>query len=231
MNPPDALFIPRPLDYSATFLWALSGAIVAERRQYDVTGVAAIALVSSTGGGLLRDGLFLQSGPPALLRTPAYLAIVALAVAGIVVFGRRVRNAGLVRTLVRGADGFGVGAYAVVGMRLAAQEGLAAFAMVVVGMVNAVGGGLLRDVLTRQDPELFRPGPLNALAALPACGAYLLMTTLGIGATVAGWASVALAFTIRMASVRFELATRPLRSPSGPPAGPNTPGPTRERNE
>jgi hypothetical protein len=81
----------------------LSGAIVAERRQYDVTGVAAIALVSSTGGGLLRDGLFLQSGPPALPRTPAYLAIVALAVAGVVVFGRRVRNSGLVRTLVRGA--------------------------------------------------------------------------------------------------------------------------------
>ena len=64
-----AFEIPVYFDYPATFIWALSGALLAARLRMDPTGVAIIALVTAAGGGLLRDGLFLQAGPPALLRT------------------------------------------------------------------------------------------------------------------------------------------------------------------
>ena len=57
----------RYFDFAATFLWASSGAVLAAQRGYDLTGIFAIALVSACGGGLLRDGLFLQAGPPMLV--------------------------------------------------------------------------------------------------------------------------------------------------------------------
>ena len=54
-------------DYGATFLWAISGAVLGARRGFDVVGVLTVALVSAAGGGLLRDGFFMQDGPPRLL--------------------------------------------------------------------------------------------------------------------------------------------------------------------
>src|SRR5215203_891974 len=85
---PDSIFTVQTLfDYAATFAWALSGALIAARRGYDVFGLTVVALVSATGGGLLRDGLFLQNGPPALARTPEYLLIVLAAVLLVRVIG------------------------------------------------------------------------------------------------------------------------------------------------
>ncbi|MFI0404076.1 MAG: trimeric intracellular cation channel family protein, partial [Cyanobium sp.] len=67
-------------DYSATFLWALSGALLAARKAYAIPGILTVSFVSSVGGGLLRDGLFLQNGPPMVVRTPGYLGLIGAAV-------------------------------------------------------------------------------------------------------------------------------------------------------
>jgi hypothetical protein len=90
----------RYFDLGASFIWAVSGALLAAGRGYDLTGIYAIALVSSTGGGLLRDGLFLQEGPPAFhlgltlllavdprLAAPFTIALVALLRVGAVRYG------------------------------------------------------------------------------------------------------------------------------------------------
>jgi hypothetical protein len=58
--------VPAIFEYVATFAWAMSGAVVGIRKGFDLTGVFVIALLSATGGGLLRDAVFLQ-------RTPAFL--------------------------------------------------------------------------------------------------------------------------------------------------------------
>src|SRR5512145_2701234 len=79
--------LPVFFDYPATFIWALSGALLAARLRLDPTGVAIIALVTAAGGGLLRDGLFLQAGPPALLRTPVYIILIAVATAIVIAAG------------------------------------------------------------------------------------------------------------------------------------------------
>ena len=70
--------IPLYFDYFATFAWALSGAVVGVRRGYDIVGVFVIALVSSTGGGLIRDG-FLLHRTPVVLTDSVYLALIILA--------------------------------------------------------------------------------------------------------------------------------------------------------
>ena len=209
---PDQVFtVPWYFDYGATFLWAVSGAIVAARRGYDLSGVAALALVSSTGGGLIRDGLFLQNGPPMLVRTPVYLLIVAAAALLVLVVGARLHKHLYFSHLVEIVDALGLGAYAVVGMQLAIEAGLSLPGVTLIGVVNAVGGGILRDLLTRQEPEAFKPGTLTVVAVLGCCLVFLVLEKgFEVSPYLAAWPTIIVAFTIRVLSIRYDIRTRPL---------------------
>jgi len=66
------------IDLSATCLYAMTGALLAIRRHYDVIGMFVLALVSGVGGGLIRDGIFIQNGPPLAISDGRYLAVVIL---------------------------------------------------------------------------------------------------------------------------------------------------------
>jgi uncharacterized membrane protein YeiH len=202
----------RCFDYGATFAWALSGAVLGARRGYDFTGTFALALVSSCGGGLLRDAVFLQAGPPAMIRTPAYLLLAASAalvtwLAGVRSLASWRQRVGSVTAV---ADALGLGAFAVVGTELALSASIGVVGAMLVGVVNAVGGGFLRSVILRQTPEVLKPGRLTALAAFAGAVVYLLLCRgFHVGEQLAGWATVALVAGLRFASVRYQLTTRP----------------------
>jgi len=205
----DAAFhLPNFVDYAATLIWAVSGALVAARRGYDIAGIAALALVASTGGGLLRDGLFLQQGPPVLVRSPTYFILIGIASVGVVLFGRYVVRVRFFDTLIILVDGVGIGAYALVGLQLSRTAGLEAPAAVFVGVVNAVGGGLLRDVLVRREPDIFRPGVPTALAALFGCLVFLGLTRLlDLREAIAAWIAIGAVLALRVLALRFDLRT------------------------
>src|SRR6476659_5154831 len=79
--PPDPLTVrtvalPLSIDLGATFLFSITGAMVGIRRHYDPVGVFVMALACGLGGGLLRDGLFIQSGPPMAMRNGNYIIAV-----------------------------------------------------------------------------------------------------------------------------------------------------------
>ncbi len=157
-------------DWTATFLWAASGALLAARRGYDILGIAIIALVSACGGGLLRDGIFLQNGPPLVVRSPVYLGLVGIATLAVVIFGRHLRGSRSFYRVVTIVNAIGLGAYAVVGMNLAIAANLPVFGVIFVGTVNAVGGSVLRDILMGDlPPMLFRPSVLLGLVSLAGC--------------------------------------------------------------
>jgi len=65
--------LPVYFDLGATFLYALTGALVAIRRNYDIVGLFVLALVTGLGGGLIRDSVFIQSGPPLAMKDERYL--------------------------------------------------------------------------------------------------------------------------------------------------------------
>jgi uncharacterized membrane protein YeiH len=211
----------RYFDLIATFSWAISGAVLAARRGYDLTGTFAIALVSSCGGGLLRDAVFLQAGPPALVRTPSYVLLPLLAAGVVWLAGRRMKR-GIPPMLSRGmrlADAIGLGAFAVVGMRLALAASVGVLGAVLIGVSNAVGGGLLRSVLLRRTPEVFRPGEFTALAALAGALLYAaLAIAMNVDERIAGGISILLSAATNWASVRFRLRTTATWTfPSRPP--------------
>jgi uncharacterized membrane protein YeiH len=204
----------RAFDLVASAIWAASGAILGARKGFDVTGIFAVALFSATGGGLLRDGLFLQAGPPALVRTPAYVIIAGAAALVVWAFGERIPR---FSRAVMIADAFGLGAFAVVGMKLALASGLSLPAVALVGVVNAVGGGVVRSILVNEVPEVFRPGEWMALAALVGCVVYLaLIRGLQIDDDVASASAVGTVAVVRTLSVHYRFLTTPARGFDAP---------------
>lgn len=221
--PPPTFTLPIDLDLGATFLFALTGGLVAVRRGYDVVGLFALALVTGVGGGLLRDGLFIQNGPPAFT-TDARYGIVIIAASVVAAFSHnRISRFELVFNLI---DALGLGAYAAVGVQRSLDAGLAVPAAMLVGVVNACGGGVLRDILTREEPLLFKPGEFYALAAaLGACMYTLLVVEGSVPATTAAWITIVITFVFRVLAMRFHWKTTALRSQPASTSGarPNLP--------
>lgn len=205
---PEFVF-PVFFDYTATFFWALSGVLVAWRRGYDVAGAVTIALVSAAGGGLLRDGLLLNRVPPSLLVSPAYFFLILLALVLAYALGPSFSRRKSFRRADILFDAVGMGGFAVVGMQLATAAQIHPVGIAFVGVVNAVGGGLLRDVLMNQEPAFFKPGELMALAVLAGCGVYLGLTLLlGWRPFLAGWVTVGVVTLLRGASLKLGWKTR-----------------------
>lgn len=209
---PDSFVLPVLFDLGATFAFALSGALAAIKRHYDIVGVLALALVTGLGGGLIRDGLFLAQGPTPLLTNPHYLEAVVLAAVCGAVFGARIhRFARLIAVL----DALGLGAYAAFGVQKSLLAGLAPPAALLVGTVNAVGGGVLRDLLCREEPLVFKPGQFYFLIALGGAVVFLFCTaTLGWSANRAAVATIALTFVLRALTITFNWRTAPVSSGS-----------------
>lgn len=196
--------LPPWLDFGATFIWALTGSLLAARRHYDIAGITALAFVSAAGGGLLRDGIFLQNAPPLFLRTWAYMALIAAAAVAVRLAGSRIQRIPYFDRTISIVDALGLGGFAVVGVQLSLQSGLSAPAAAFVGIINAVGGGVLRDLLIRREPIIFKPGPPEALAALAGCVVYLTLDRAPyFGEVVAGAAAVIAVFLIRLAAIRY----------------------------
>ena len=208
----DAAFqVPVAFDYVATFTWAVSGAIVAIRRRLDITGVFVVALLTALGGGMLRDGVFLNRTPVALIN-PMYLTLVFCATIVTSVFARYLRNLigpVTVQKIVDYIDALGTPAFAVFGMQLADNAGLPLVAVIFVGVTNGVAGGVLRDVVVRQVPALMRPGQYASITLFAACGIYLLLTLQALlSPTMAAWITVGVFFIARVLTIRFNWQTR-----------------------
>jgi uncharacterized membrane protein YeiH len=184
-------------------------------KRYDLAGVFVIALVSSVGGSLIRDGLFLQQKPP-VLSDGLYIPIIVFATAIVALLRQRITQMPFVDRLIDVMDAIGVPAFAVVGMQLSLNAGVPLPGVVLVGVINGFGGGLLRDLLIGDTPVVLKPGQFSASAALFVCIVFLVLTQmLGVAPTLAAWGIVILYFVIRMLTIRYNWQTRPvLRDPT-----------------
>ncbi len=202
---PTVFQLPVWFDLGATFAFALTGALAAIKRGYDVVGLLSLAIATSLGGGLIRDGIFLQQGVTPLLTNPQYLYAIGAAAAIGLILGERVNR---FNRLIAVVDALGLGAYACFGVQKALLVGLGPTAAVFIGVVNAVGGGLLRDVITRQEPLVFKPGQFYVLVALAGAVGFVVLTAqVGMAPTPAAFTAIGLTFVFRVLTIAFNWRT------------------------
>lgn len=193
--------LERSLDLVGVFVFAVSGALLAVRKGFEVVGVASLALVTALGGGVIRDVL-LGDSPPVAFEDVWYL-VVALSAAATVFVAHFAIDARVSRAVLV-FDAAGLALFSVTGSVKAAAAGTSAVGAVLIGVISAVGGGITRDVLANEPPEIFhRQSRLYAIPA--AMGAIVVVATWrndvysgGVAAAVAAGV-----FSLRIAALRY----------------------------
>lgn len=185
------------LDMIGTFVFALSGATLAVRKRLDIFGVLVLAVSVGVAGGVIRDVL-LGHTPPAALREPRYL-FAALA-AGLVVFfaSPLIERASKPVMLL---DAAGLGLFAVSGCDKALTWSMDPLPAVLLGVVTAVGGGVVRDVLIAEIPRVLRED-IYAVAALLGASVFAIGTALELSRPGTAAVAIGLTFVVRVLSVR-----------------------------
>lgn len=208
-----AFQLPIWFDLAATFAFALTGALAAINRGYDIVGIFFLGLASGMGGGLIRDGIFISvPGATPLLSDARYIQFVIAATVVAAVFGRHVKR---IRRVVALIDALGLGAYAVFGTQKALLAGVAAPAAILVGVINAAGGGLLRDIITREEPLVFRPGQFYVLTAAAGAVVFVFLSVqFDVRPTHAGLAAMAFTFVFRVLTIVFNWRTSAVAAPA-----------------
>jgi uncharacterized membrane protein YeiH len=134
------------LDWLGVIVFAISGALVASRKQMDIVGFALLGTVTGIGGGTLRD-LLLDQGPVFWVQEPAYL-IVCVVVSGVVFLTAHIPQSRY--RLLLWFDALGLALYAVTGAERALLAGTGPVVAVAMGVITATFGGVIRDVLGNQ---------------------------------------------------------------------------------
>ncbi|MBM3731590.1 MAG: hypothetical protein FJW42_02305 [Actinobacteria bacterium] len=186
------------LDLASTLIFALVGARVAADKGLDYGGITLIAAVASISGGTLRN-LFLGL-KPAWINDSNIILVIILAVIITLVF-RRVTKIG--KSLIV-MDTFGLAIAAISGSYLAIAENISWFIAVILGVITAVTGGLLRDVLCQLEPVLLHRETIGTSALMGAIGfvsLYELDVNLNIAALIGG----SIVILTRFISIYFDL--------------------------
>ncbi|MCC9173725.1 trimeric intracellular cation channel family protein [Arthrobacter sp. zg-Y179] len=174
------LFDPRAVfdvvDLAGVLANGVLGGAVARQLRMDPVGFLVLALTSALGGGVLRDTL-LQAGPPVALTNPAYLFT---AIAGAVIaYAIELKGKWANRFLIV-IDAFALGCWAATGTAKALGLGLDWLPAILIGVVTAVGGGMIRDIVVGRVPAIFGGNTLYATGALVAAVEMAILYDLGL---------------------------------------------------
>lgn len=183
------------LDIVGVAVFASSGALVGVEKKLDLFGVMFLSVGTALGGGFLRDAL-LGATPVAALTDWRYLTTPL--VVGLIVFFVHPAVAKFARVLLV-VDAAGLSLFAVAGARKAIDFGVGPVGSCGVGMLTAIGGGIIRDVLVREIPTVLHR-EIYATAALCAAALVVIGDRLEIDDVAVSIAAVALGFSIRVIS-------------------------------
>jgi uncharacterized membrane protein YeiH len=184
------------LDYAAVAVFAASGALAAARRKHDIVTFGFFAAVTGVGGGTLRD--LLIGAPVFWVGKPAYLVVCLLAAVAVWFVGW---GGGRERLLLW-FDAVGMAAYAVVGALKAMSLGVQPLSAVVMGVLTACFGGIIRDVLA-EEPSVLLRREIYVTAALVGAIVFVGLRVVGVAVIPAGGAGFAAAFLIRGGAILF----------------------------
>ena len=196
------------LDVLGTVSFALSGAMLAVKKQTDLFGVMLMGIVSAVGGGVTRDVL-LGSVPPAAFTNSRYVLMAAVTSAVLFLIARwqkelYLTRADLVDKINNVADAVGLGAFSVTGVQTAAAAGYGdnLFFAVFLGVITGVGGGVLRDIMLMQVPFILVTRVYAVASILGALG-YSQLVKFGVEQAMASLTGMVIVFCVRMLATHY----------------------------
>lgn len=188
------------LDILGTFAFAISGALVASEKKFDLFGVIIIAFVTAVGGGMLRDVL-IDAHPINWIGDLNYLYTILLAV--ILTFLFKSKIAPLSKTMFL-FDTIGLGVFTLLGLEKGLSFNLHPIVALIMGMISAVFGGVLRDVLTNKVPLIFKK-EIYASACLAGGIMYLALNYFIVSNNITFMLSALVIVIIRIIAIKYHL--------------------------
>ena len=196
------LIIPLWADLLAIAVGGVQGAMFAAQfrdRRLDLLGVALIGVAAGTGGGLFRDVLLNQV--PVTLQSNWYILVAVGAALLGMLLERLFQRLGKVITAL---DALTIGLFCAIGTTKSLTLGLPAIPSIFVGVLSAVGGSILRDLLLNLPIALMHVGSLYAIAAVAGAGTLVVLVALGVPVFIAAVVCVAVTFGVRVLAVLFK---------------------------
>lgn len=181
------------LDFFGVGVAAVTGVLVAGRRRMDIFGVFVVAVVTAIGGGTIRD-ILLNRHPIFWIAHPVYLLVIAVCTVATIIYTRTVLPP---ERLLLIADAFALGLFTIAGVQIAEQMQDSRTIAVVMGTMTGVGGGVLRDVLTRELPLVLQKD-IYATAAIFGAFLYLLLRYFHINMDFSAIIGMSAIFVVRI---------------------------------
>lgn len=187
-------------DLMGVAVFAISGTLAAWRKQMDGFGVLVLATVTAIGGGSLRDVLL--DVPVVWMNNNNYfIAIFSAALLTIVLLRKRLT---IPNNTLQFFDAIGLAFFVIMGTQKALDHGTSYFVAVMMGTMSGVAGGMIRDVLCREIPMVFR-GELYAFACIFGGTIYILVQLAGATTLVAMLFGMSSLLALRLAAIKWQL--------------------------
>lgn len=136
-----------------TVAFAMSGALLAIEKDMDYYGIAIFAIITSVGGGIVRD-ILINKNLPVSLTNPIYIIISIVSAALVIIFYKKFIHLSKVLQIF---DAIGLAAFTAIGAEVAISNGLnQPFVIITLALLTGTGGGVLRDVFAKEIPYVFR---------------------------------------------------------------------------
>ncbi len=188
------------LDIIGTFAFAISGALVASKKKFDLFGVIIIAFVTAVGGGMIRD-ILINAHPINWIADLNYIWTILIAVVFTFLFKSKI--APLSKTMFL-FDTIGLGVFTLLGVQKGLLFNLHPFVAIVMGMVSAVMGGVTRDILTNRIPLIFKK-EIYAMASLAGGVMFLTTNYFKLTNNIQFLATITVVIIIRLIAVKYKL--------------------------
>jgi uncharacterized membrane protein YeiH len=185
------------LDYAAVAVFGATGALAAARRKHDIVTFGFFAAVTGVGGGTLRD--LLLGAPVFWIAKPGYLAGCLAAALVVWIVGPGQGRAKVLLWL----DAVGLSAYCVVGAAKAMALGAPPLPAVVMGVLTACFGGVIRDILAHEPSVLLRR-EIYVTCAMLGAGVFVILQMFGVPGLPAGLAGAGAAFLVRAGAILWD---------------------------
>jgi len=187
------------IDIIGTMVFAISGGLSGREKKLDFFGISAVGFITAIGGGTLRDVL-LGSTPVGWMNDLTYLGMIGAGILISLLFGKKVIK--LRRTFFM-FDTIGIAVFTVLGLQKALSLGVHPIIAIMMGMVSAVFGGVIRDIVCNEIPLIFRK-EIYALACLFGGILYIAFRSFGLEQSINILVTVGFIAIFRILAVRFK---------------------------